>query len=125
MMVVQELKARDWLGNRELCESISQHVLKDDSSLEQWQRSFLFERLCNKKNPYWSEDNPRVINEILLHSEQVTKWNAVGISYFHEESGVAVTETFTYSKTFKGYNENTWSLKNSVSSVIMMELLHT
>jgi hypothetical protein len=90
MMVVEELRERDWLSRQASCEAILKNVPANTDA--QFHLSG-----CVKQNfRYWAADNPRQLPERPLHSEHVTVWCSTaefGIirPHFFRERTVTVT----------------------------------
>lgn len=99
MLTVQKLNVRDYAQREEF--AVRMQVLLEDEPnaivIMSDEAHFSLNGSVNKQNfRYWSQENPRVTNEIPLHSPRVTVWCAVapfGVigPYFFEENGVTVT----------------------------------
>jgi hypothetical protein len=75
MMVVQELRDRDWLSRLASCEAILVNVPADADVLSGDEAHFHSSGCVNKQNfRYWATDNPRQLHERPLHSDCVNVW---------------------------------------------------
>jgi hypothetical protein len=81
MMVVEELRERDWLSRQASCEAILENVPAEADVLSSDEAHFHLSGCVNKQNfRYWAADNPRQLRERPLQSERVNVW--CGIAEF-------------------------------------------
>lgn len=97
MCVAQRLSARDCVTRRMSCEDMLANLPREANVFFSDEAHFHLSGCVNKQNMrYWSDANPREIQQKPLHSDRVTVWcgiSRIGIigPYFFEENDRAVT----------------------------------
>ena len=79
IMVVQELRERDYEIRTNLSQDILQSIPPTSVTICSDEAHFHLSGMVNKKNfRYWSQNNPRELHQRPLHSPKVTVWCAMG-----------------------------------------------
>uniref|UniRef100_A0A1Y1JZD5 DUF4817 domain-containing protein n=1 Tax=Photinus pyralis TaxID=7054 RepID=A0A1Y1JZD5_PHOPY len=125
MVVVQELKPRDYEARQIASENILAALPRDAVVFFSDEAHFHLSGCVNKQNMrYWSETNPRELHQRPLHSDRVTVWCALSKNgiigpYFFEENDRAVSvnsaryltmiqEFFLHALDEMGVDEDVW-----------------